>query len=212
MKNQVTYEHIKERIMNGTYRPAQRLLESQLAEEIGVSRNTVKKALMAIEREKLITIEDNRGATVTSLSFDEVLEYLEIRIELEKIIGKYSVRNITEAELDQLEQYWLQMKEAILKEEFETYSACNRNFHKIIYEASKHTLTTGYILSIKTQIHHRFQFKPLALPGRAQQSLNDHYQILLALKERNEEKVIAKMQEHVQNLVNCIIANRQLLM
>ena len=48
--NEIAYDHIKNRILDGIYRPAQRLLEAQLSDEIGVSRNTVKKVLLKLEQ------------------------------------------------------------------------------------------------------------------------------------------------------------------
>ena len=71
--NQIAYDYIRSRIIDGTFRPAERLVEAQLAQDIGVSRNTVKKVLLQIEQERLITIEDNKGARVLSLSIEEIL-------------------------------------------------------------------------------------------------------------------------------------------
>ncbi|XCS10773.1 GntR family transcriptional regulator [Aeribacillus pallidus] len=79
----IAYEYIKERIMNGAFLPSQKLNESELSNQIGVSRNTVKKALFKLEQECLVDMEENKGATVKSFTVKEVVNYFEIRELLE---------------------------------------------------------------------------------------------------------------------------------
>ena len=77
--NQTTmvYENLKERIEQGYYSPAESLPEIDLASEYNVSRNTIKKALLMLENDAFVTIEQNQGAKVRSYSKVEVLEFLE---------------------------------------------------------------------------------------------------------------------------------------
>ena len=131
--NEIAYAYIKSKIQDGTFRPAQRLVEAQLVEDIGVSRNTVKKALMLLSREGLVTIEDNKGATIRSLDLGEVAEYYEIRIALEKIVVQHASKNITESDLDEMASLLEKMKSLSAEKDFDTYSECNRQFHNIIY-------------------------------------------------------------------------------
>jgi DNA-binding GntR family transcriptional regulator len=98
------YEYIRERILSGDSHPAQHLIETQLAEEIGVSRNSVKKALQQLEKDRLVVIERNKGAKVSSLDLNHILQYYEVRIALEIIIMKAAVQNITENDIQKLEE------------------------------------------------------------------------------------------------------------
>jgi DNA-binding GntR family transcriptional regulator len=98
MSNQteLAYDFIRQRILDGTYRPAQRIVETQLAETIGVRRNTIKKALLKLEQDNLITIEENKGATIKSFTLDEVMNYMEIREVLEGFIAKKAAKCISD--------------------------------------------------------------------------------------------------------------------
>lgn len=58
---EIAYEFIKERILEGIYQPSQKLIENDLSLEIGVSRNTVKKALLKLEQENLVVLEKIRA-------------------------------------------------------------------------------------------------------------------------------------------------------
>ncbi|PKC51908.1 hypothetical protein RhiirA1_482691, partial [Rhizophagus irregularis] len=71
------------------------LNEIDLSKEIGVSRNTIKKVLLKLEKEHLVVTEDNKGATVKAYTLEEVINYFEIREVLEALIIDSAIKNIT---------------------------------------------------------------------------------------------------------------------
>ena len=77
------YEYIKTRIMDGRFHPSQKLIENDLAQSIGASRNTIKKALLKLEQENLVILEPNKGAKIKAFELQEIKNYLEIREVLE---------------------------------------------------------------------------------------------------------------------------------
>ncbi len=79
----MAYEVIREGILQGAFKPGERLRQDQLATAIGVSRIPVRSALLQLESEGLITFEPYRGAVVNSLSADDVRAIYEIRGVLE---------------------------------------------------------------------------------------------------------------------------------
>ena len=70
MANQTidVYKSLKENIIKGIYSPSESLPELELSKQYGVSRNTIKKALLMLEKESLVMIEINKGAKVRSYS------------------------------------------------------------------------------------------------------------------------------------------------
>lgn len=207
--NEIAYDYIKARILDGTYRPTQRLLEAQLAEEISVSRNTVKKALLKLEQEQLVVLQDNKGAAIRSLDIGEVVQYMQIREELEVIIIREAVINIDDASIAQLEATFLAMEGLSERQEFDTYSKDNTRFHSIIYKVSNKPIITSYCLNIKTQLS-RFQFKTMLVPERSQQSLSEHRAILEAMKNRNPDDAETAIRAHMSNLLKTIIKYKKL--
>ena len=207
--NEIAYDFIKSRILDGTYRPAQRLLEAQLADEISVSRNTVKKALLKLVQEQLVTMKDNKGAAIRSLDIDEVVQYLQIREELEVIIIRAAVENIDEESIKKLEDIFHTMEELSKRQEFDTYSKNNTSFHSIIYHASRKPIITSYCLGIKTQLS-RFQIKTMLVPERSRQSLVEHRAILEAMKSRNADDAEQAIRAHMGNLLQTIIKYNKL--
>lgn len=200
---EMAYNYIRDKILSGHYHPAQRLIESQLAEEIGVSRNTVRKALLQIEKERLVVIENNKGATVTSLELNEILQYYEIRCALEVLIIKKAVKRIDEVQLKHLSSEYEKMTTLCEKKDYDNYSKENQRFHETIYEAANSPIAADMIRSIKTQLR-RFQIKTMLVPDRAQQSLAEHKRLLDALQTRNEQAAVDAIVTHMANVENTI--------
>lgn len=207
--NQLAYEYIKTRIENGTYRPAERLVEAQLANDIQVSRNTVKKALLQLAQDKLIVIEDNKGATVIAPTVDKIQEYYEIRKALEIIVVSAAIDNITEVELDQMSSMLTKMEDLKNKQDFDNYSKCNKEFHNIIYQISKKEVAIGMIKEIKNQLF-RFQFRTMLAPGRSEQSIQEHKTLLDAFIKKDKELACKAISEHMEHVLETIIKYKAL--
>src|SRR5690349_19884 len=65
------YQRLKDAIMNGVYMPHQRLIEAEVTQALGVSRTTLRAALIRLHEEGLVEIEVNRGARVRAFSLEE---------------------------------------------------------------------------------------------------------------------------------------------
>lgn len=78
----IVFENIREAIMEGTLRPGERLMEIQLAEQLGVSRTPVREAIRKLELEGLVVMLPRKGAYVASISKKDLVEILELRVGL----------------------------------------------------------------------------------------------------------------------------------
>lgn len=207
--NEVAYEYIKERIISGHFRPAQRLVEAQLASDIKVSRNTVHKALLQLEQERLIVMETNKGATVLSLDVEEIQEYYEIRKALEVIVVTSATSLMSEAALSKLGDILQKMEQVSQTQEYDEYSKCNVEFHNIIYEASNKPVAVDMIHMIKNQLI-RFQFRTMMVPGRSDSSLHEHQELYQAIKNRDTEAAAKAISTHMNNVSKTIEKYKEL--
>jgi DNA-binding transcriptional regulator YhcF (GntR family) len=105
LRNQTSqaYQVIRDKILGGVYRPAESLTELALAQELGASRNTVKKALLRLASENLVVIEENKRAMVRSFSIDEVLQNLRVREVLEGLIAREAIPAMSDADFEEME-------------------------------------------------------------------------------------------------------------
>lgn len=200
------YHYIKSKILDGTYKPAQKMNEIELAEAIGVSRNTVKKAFLSLQQENLVQIEDNKGAYVKSFTLEEVKNYYEIREVLEGLVARKAANYISDKDLKELEQILGRMKHCIQENQLDEYSASNLDFHNIIYRASQNEDAVKMINIIRTQLI-RYHLRTILVPGRTQASYQDHRKILEALKAHDEKQAEEVIRGHIANVLQTIEKN-----
>jgi DNA-binding GntR family transcriptional regulator len=145
-------------------------------------------------------LEENKGATIRALSFDEVSEYLEVRGALEGIISRYAAKNISEENAAQLELILNDMRKTRTGKQYEQYIALNQRFHNIIYEAANRRMMTEIILGIKLQLA-RLQYRTLFIPGRTEQSIQEHKDIIEAMRNHDEDKAEEAARRHIHRLM-----------
>jgi len=201
LRNQATqaYQIIRERILCGVYRPAESLTELTLAQDLGVSRNTVKKALLKLASENLVVIEENKRATVRSFSVDEVLQYLRVRELLEGLVIREATPAMSDADLAEMESILAGMREKLDEGEMKQYSLGNWNFHQVIYRNCPNLPAVEIVLSIKNQLN-RYNVKTIFIQGRGENSFAEHRAILDALKRRDADEAEECMRKHISNI------------
>lgn len=204
------YETIKIKILNGEYPPASNLPEQELSSLFTVSRSTVKKALLMLENEGLVTIEANKGAKVRSYSMNEVLEFLELRSCLEGFIIRLSVPAFSEQQIIELEALLEMMKQHYDNHELLLYSQENQQFHQFIYDACPNKTAVEMTVNLKNQMR-KYNTKTILVPGRDSQSFSEHSAILAAIKNRDPELAEVLMSRHIGNVRKTFKDNYSLL-
>lgn len=201
MRNQTNqaYQIIREKILGGVYRPAESLTELTLAQDLGVSRNTVKKALLKLASENLVVIEENKRAMVRSFSIDEVLQYLRVRELLEGLVIREAIPLMTDADFEEMESILAIMKEKLAEGELKQYSQGNWNFHQVIYRNCPNLPAVEIVLSIKNQLN-RYNVKTIFIQGRGENSFGEHRAILDAIKKRDVDEAERLIRIHISSM------------
>lgn len=206
----LVYEKIKEKIERGIYSPAESLPEVELAKEFDVSRNTIKKALLMLENDSYVTIEQNKGAKVRSYAMEEVVDYLQLRVELEGFLIRLAIPHFTQGDITQLQEIFAAMGECHKANDLLGYSALNSKFHGIIYQACPNKTATDLLLRLKTQMR-KYNTKTILVPGRGEDSYAEHAAILAAIQNRDAAEAEACMRLHVDNVRKTFVANFSIL-
>lgn len=201
--NQTTnvYENLKKRIEQGYYSPAENLPEIELAREYNVSRNTIKKALLMLENDAYVTIEQNKGAKIRSYSKVEVLEFLELREELEGFIVRLSVPHFNAASVAKLKKLLEEMAEHKAAANLLAYSACNQKFHDMIYAVCPNKTVIDVTVRLKSQMR-KYNGKTILIPGRDERSYQEHYAIVEAIEKKDAVLAEEYMRRHIHNVRN----------
>lgn len=193
---ETTYDELKQQILSGILRPAEHLVESTLAESLNTSRHNVRNALDHLKNDGLVEIEPNKGARVTSLTLEEVVDMYIAREGLEAEIIRLAVEKITGDQIDEMQALLDSMKEAFAEKKFGRYSELNKEFHQIIYIASGNFTLPDLISQIRLRLA-RLNIRVIMLPGRGDSSLTEHIAIYEAIAQRDKGLAVLAVRQHI---------------
>ncbi|MCL2616943.1 MAG: GntR family transcriptional regulator [Defluviitaleaceae bacterium] len=195
----LVYDDIRAKIIAGELHSGTGLIETDLAEQYGVSRSTVKKALLMLEGENLVSIELNKGAKVRTYSLEEVLEYLEVRGALEGLIASLATQVISAEDIVALSKCFEEMQASAENQTIMECSKHNQEFHEIIYNACPNRTLVNITVTLKNQMS-KYNAKTILVPGRRKQSLSEHKSILEAISAGESTKAETLMRNHIANV------------
>ncbi len=125
-----------QRIVEGSLQPGSRIIETRVAQELGVSQGPVREALRDLEQLGCVVHEPNRGCSVRAFSLDELLEAFPVRAALEALAARLAAERITKAELAELDQLLERMRKAARRGDAHDQSQANASFHATIVRAA----------------------------------------------------------------------------
>src|SRR5260221_10284942 len=128
-----------ERIVEGHYKPGARLVETQIARELGVSQAPVREALRDLESVGVVETTAFRRARVRNPSRDELLEAYPVRAALESLAASEAASRITEEQLDKLDDLIVDMERAAAEGNAHQQAISNAQFHGLIVEAAQNS-------------------------------------------------------------------------
>lgn len=131
-KTDYAYTELRRRILDGELKPGARLLLRPLAEELGVSVMPVRDAIRLLERDGLVATESHRGATVTTISRNEILDTISIRMWLEVLAVREATPLHTERTLAVAEAALEEAEHAAATGDGLAYTLANRRVHRAL--------------------------------------------------------------------------------
>ncbi len=179
---EVVCESLREAIRKGILRPGERLMELQLAEELGVSRTPVREAIRKLEQEGYVVMMPRRGTYVASMSIRDINEIFEIRTALESLSNGLAAKRIMDEELEQLQRQLVKIKGYIDANDMDRIVETDIQFHDLLYQASRNTRLVGIISNLREQLT-RFRTLSMSYPGRLEATLEEHRNIVESIAQ-----------------------------
>ncbi|WP_432028995.1 GntR family transcriptional regulator [Streptomyces sp. 1222.5] len=194
---------LRQAILNGEMAPAQRLVENELAEQFGVTRASIRAALIDLEAQGLVERIRNRGSRVRVVTVEEAVAITECRMALEGLCAAKAAVAASDEQLAGLADLGAAMEKAVADGEPVTYSELNHQLHDRIREISGQQTAVELLERLNAQlVRHRFQ---LALrPGRPQQSLNEHLAMIEAIGARDPQAAEAAVRAHLASVIDAL--------
>jgi DNA-binding GntR family transcriptional regulator len=193
------YWVIKNRILSFELKPGEKIQESEIAQELGVSRTPVREALNKLEQEGLIKIFSNKGYFVSDVTSKEIEELYEIREVLEILAIRSSARHSRQED-------WAHLEQILLKNDKDRNSEKptgqlfkdSHRFHEEIARISGNRSLQQILNAISEKIN-RLQWMDIFFIDRAKISRDEHLEILKCLKRGKIEQAVTLTQRHIQH-------------
>lgn len=222
---QIAADQITDLIETGRLSPGDQLpSERDLVEQLQISRASIREALRLLERQGLIDVRPGKGAfVINSVSHteflpslmawfeehgNEVLEVIAVREALGGLAVSLAVQSASSQTIARLRQAVERMAGCVERGELVDATHADREFHRLLYEASGNQFLSLLGDSIvETLFGPRHSI--LRIPGRAQQSLIEHEAIVDAISERSVERGVEAVHQHTASVREALRSIRQ---
>ena len=183
---EAVYLALRRSLIDGTFRPGQRLRQDTLATQLGVSTMPVREALRRLEAEGLVNISPRRGATVSDLRAEELEEIFLLRVSLEPLAARLGVPNLTHADLDQMRHTLEAIDDANKRGEPAQFLRLDRQFHSVLNDAARRPLLATFITTLWNRSD-PYRRASVFHSNRALQAQDEHRELLRACENRDAE-------------------------
>lgn len=190
------YEHLRDQILNHTIETSSRLVEAQIAREIGISRTPVREALHLLEKDGFVESIPRVGYRVKNLALKELDEIIEIRRVNETLACRWALARISAKNIKSLENNIAKAQNALDKGEPDQFLGYDEEFHEILVKAagSKHLLELCQTLR---RLMLRYRSESLRSAPTVEEALKGHRRILECLKNKDEKGLVDALMDHL---------------
>ncbi len=191
-------DRVRELIYQRELRPGDWIDELDLCQQLNISRTPLREALKVLHSENLVELVPRRGCRVRELGDDELLELFPVMASLEGLCATLATRKLKPEDLIILEKIHAQLESHAQAGHVDRYYETNRDFHLAVQHLAGNRWLqriTGELRNILMLARHR----QLTLPGRLNESLEEHRSVLRALKQCDAEAAGAAMYHHLES-------------
>lgn len=209
--SKIVVDYIKESILAGLYKEGDHILETEVANTLGISRAPVREAIKELEKEGIVITLPRRGTFVTKFSLEDIREVFEIRMLLENNIfkiliyeDKLSVEDYTKLENLVLDMEIIANSSADDKEKSIKLNLKDMEFHRYLWEKSGSKRRVKILEQIFFQLRMAMLYDTNET-GDLIKTATDHYEIIKALKGKDIFKCKEALQKHITTYKDAFI-------
>ena len=192
---------LRSAILGGTLAGGTRLVQAELASQLGVSTTPVREALRDMASEGLVVFDPHRGAIVRSLDMEEVREIYELRITLEPLMVRRVADLITDEQLDRADGLAARMR---IETNLSTWVELNREFHSVFSEIGEGSRLAGILASLRDSASAYVSLSLEARPEQVPQANHEHDELVKLYRERDADGAVELTVAHLRSTLAAI--------
>jgi DNA-binding GntR family transcriptional regulator len=201
---EIVYEELRNLILTGKIKPGTRMMEIELAEDMGVSRTPIREAIRKLEKEGLVVIEPRKGAYASEVSVKDMEDILEVRANLEGLAAYLAAERMTEAEKKALDEVKIKFREAVNEGNMPEMISYDTKFHHMIVEASRNNHLIHMVEQLQELVL-RFRYIYYKDFKRAEDMIPEHKQIFEEIVSGNGANARFEAFNHIDKLKDMIM-------
>lgn len=195
---EVAYNIIKEKIIQGEFEPGSRIREDHLAEEISISRTPVREAINRLVSEGLIVNKARKGLYLIDPSGEEVENFLDIRIALEKLSIEKCIDNIDETGLNELSDAMDEFEFRLSKKKYDVCNQLDGEFHLLIARLSGNQKLYNMLVDLSSFFLQTRSFEKKVHPEeKNRRTLEEHRVIFDAIRRKDKKTAKSAMTKNI---------------
>lgn len=202
------FHYIRDGILDGRYKSGDALVETKVAQELGISRTPVREAIRQLELEGLVISIPNKGVVVSGITEQDVEDIYTIRSIVEGLAVRWATERIDEEELKELEEIVELMDYYTKKDDYEQLAQLDTRFHDVIYDSCRSKVLKNTLSDLLRYVE-RARLGSLKVPKRAQLALEEHRGILDAIIRRDGKAAEMLMVQHISHASLNLHANKE---
>ena len=201
---EMVYEELKMQILTGEIVPGTRMMEVDLAAEMGVSRTPVREAIRKLEKEGLVTIEPRRGAYASRISTQDMIEILEVRQDLEGLAAFFAASRMSPENLALLREISANYNKAVEEGNMGDLIQYDTRFHRLIVDSCSNKILVNMVEQLQELVL-RFRYIYYDNFKRAEKMPAEHQEILDAIASGDADRARQAADLHIERLKQMVI-------
>jgi DNA-binding GntR family transcriptional regulator len=190
------FEIIEKTIVSGSIRPGERIIETELAKKLGISKSPVREALRKLEGEGIVQLVPRKGYIVKRIDRKSIADFCDVLFIIELAAARLSLKEKSEAVCKKIDDILDDMKCHLHKKGYDYYLLLNRQFHGLFYDLADNEWITK-ISQILFKQADMLRSLSLFSRDRFSRSLEEHLAIADAYRKGDEALLEKAVKNHL---------------
>ena len=202
--HEAIFQKLRLLLVEGKIPPGSKLNERELAESLKVSRTPIREAIRRLAADGLVELIANRGAIALQLSVVDVINTFDVIADLEGFSGELAAKNISDAALSELEALQYEMMASYARRDLSSYYKLNLRIHQLINQAANNPVLSKLFSQVNARIE-ALRFRSNQDGVKWEKAVEEHQEMLDALKARDSARMRKIMMQHVKNKRDVVV-------
>jgi DNA-binding GntR family transcriptional regulator len=202
------YDMIWRQLIKGERQPGERLTDTELAAQLGLSRTPVRQALHRLAQEELVRLDARRGFSVRVFSAQDVREIYDVRRSLEVLALRLAAPRLSPDDLQEQLRRLYAVRDALRtradRSAHVLHLQADLTFHNLLIRTAGNGRLLRILAALRSQ-QALFQYWDISFPQASETAGEEHERILLALIAGETDQAAALMAQHITNSRNRVL-------